>query len=84
MFVTEIAPREQVAAGLTTGATLQERVTVEGSSPPDGMIVIVDFAELPAVTEGGASAEEDRVKPGTATTRVTVDEALALKLLSPE
>jgi hypothetical protein len=61
LFATEIVPREQVAAGLATGVTLQVRLTVDGSNPPDEVIVIVDFADAPGATEAGDNAAAERL-----------------------
>jgi hypothetical protein len=83
LFATEIVPREQVVAGFMAGETLQVRVTVDGLSPPDEVIVIVDFAEAPGATEDGDSAVAERLKSGAVTTRFITVELLALKLLSP-
>jgi hypothetical protein len=60
-LVTDIAPREQVTAGLTTGETLQLRLAVEGLNPPVGAMVIVDRAEAPGVTEAGDSVDDERL-----------------------
>jgi len=51
LFVTEIAPSEQVGAGLAPVDTLQVSATVVGFNPPTGLIVIVDVADAPGVTE---------------------------------
>jgi hypothetical protein len=83
LFVTEIGPSEQVAAGRMTGETLQVRVTVDGSIPPNGLIVIVDFADAPGVTDDGKSAAADRLKSGLITTWLNTGEVLMLKLLFP-
>ena len=78
LFVTEIAPREQVTAGLTTGETVQLSTTVDGLSPPEGSIVIVDFADAPGATEAGDSAVAERPKPGAVTTKLIAADVLRL------
>jgi hypothetical protein len=77
-FSTVIAPNEQVAAGFTTGETLQLSVRLDGFIPPTGLIVIVDFADAPGAIEDGDSVEEVRLKLGAVTTRVTTPEVLPL------
>src|SRR5580658_8807680 len=84
LFVTEIAPNEQVGAGLAPVDTLQVSATFVGSNPPTGLIVIVDVADAPGVTEDdGDRAPAETLKSGATTTRLTLLEVLTLKLLSP-
>src|ERR1019366_4364330 len=84
LLATVIGPSEQVAAGVTAGVTLHlVRTTVAGSSPPNGLIVIVDCADPPGATEDGTSAPAERLKSGAVTTRLTTVDVLTLKLPSP-
>ena len=78
VLATVIDPSEQVAAGVAAGATLHLRTTVVGSSPPTGLIVIVDCADFPGAIEDGASVPAERLKSGPVTTRVTTVELLEL------
>ena len=82
LFVIEIAPNEHVAGELTAGVMLQLSVSVEGSSPPDGVIVTVALVEAPGATVEGDGALADRLKLGATTVRLMDCDAL-LKLLSP-
>ena len=84
LFVTEIAPSEQVGAGLTPVETLQISATVVGFNPPTGLMLIVDVADAPGVTEDdGDRAPAETLKSGATTVRVTTLEVLTVKLLSP-
>jgi hypothetical protein len=83
LFATEIVPSEQVAAGLTEGETLQVRATPDGLSPFNGVIVMAALADAPGATEDGDSAEDERLKSGAFTGRLTTLEVLLLKLPSP-
>jgi hypothetical protein len=83
LFVTEIAPSEQVGAGLALLDTLQVSATVAGLSPPTGLIEIVEVADAPGLTEVGDMAPADTLKSGATTTRLTLAEELTLKLPSP-
>lgn len=76
----ETVPTEQVAAGLTAGAMLHVKVTPAGSNPFDGVMVMLDVADWPGVTEDGEKTEAARVK--SAVTLMAL-EVLALKLPSP-
>ena len=59
----EIAPNLQVGAEVTTGATVQERLTLATlKKPPFGVRVTVDVADPPAVTEDGDRAEAESEK----------------------
>ncbi len=82
-FSTVIVPKEQVAAGFTTGETLQLSVRLDGFIPPTGLMVIVDFADVPGAIEDGDSVEEVRLKLGAVTTKVMTPEVLPLKFPSP-
>jgi hypothetical protein len=82
-LVTEIAPREHVAAGFETGATLQVSARADGVSPPDVLIVTVDFAEAPGATGDGDAALAERLNAGAAMERLIAVEVLGLKLPSP-
>lgn len=83
LFATEMAATEHVAAGVTAGETAQVRVTVDGSSPPAGVIVTVDCADFPGAIEDGLSAPAEIPKSGAAMARFTADELLTVKLVSP-
>lgn len=80
-FATEIAPAEQVGAGLAAGATAQVRVTPAGLKPFDGVIVTVDVELWPAEIEDGDNAVAEIAKSAVTLTAV---ELLMLKLPSPE
>jgi hypothetical protein len=85
LLATEMAPSEQVGAGLKVVEMLQLRATVEGLRPPSGLTVIVDCPDAPAATDSDAG-EDDRLKLGAAaaaTTTLTTPELLGLKLPSP-
>ena len=83
LFVTEIAASEQVGAGLAPVDTLQVSATVVGFNPPTGLIVIVDVADAPGVTEDGDRVPAETLKSGATTSRLTPVDVLTLKLLSP-
>lgn len=83
LFATEIAPSEQVGAGLTLVDTLQVKATALGFNPPTGLIVIVEVADAPGLTEGGVKVPGETLKSGATTARLTAVEMLTLKLLSP-
>jgi hypothetical protein len=78
-FATAIAPSEQVAAGVTAGVTLQLRATVEGFSPPTGVIVTVEVTEAPGATESeaGEAASPKSAAIEVVTTKLTTVEELA-------
>ena len=82
LFATEIPPSEQVADGLAAGEMLQLSTTVDGSSPPTGLIAMVEVADAPGITESDG-AEGERLKSGAVTTRLTPVDVLALKFVSP-
>ncbi|MGA7633202.1 MAG: hypothetical protein WCB11_20775 [Terriglobales bacterium] len=82
-FSTVIVPNEQVAAGFTTGETLQLSVRLDGFIPPTGLMVIVDFADAPGAIEDGDSVEDVRLKLGAVTIRLKTVEVLPLKFPSP-
>jgi hypothetical protein len=82
-LATVIAPILHVAAGFTTGETLQPRVTVEGSRPPEGVIVTVACAELPGTTDPRDEPGNDRLNDEVVTTTVDVLDVLPLKFESP-
>ena len=77
--VPEIVPREHFGAGVAAGVIAQLRATIEGLSPPTGVIVIIDVADAPAatVTDGG---DEVRLNPSgmaaSATTSLKTGEVL--------
>ena len=59
----EIAPNLQVGAEVTTGATVQERLTLATlKKPPFGVRVTVDVAVPPTATDAGERAEAASVK----------------------
>ena len=76
LFVTVIAPSEQVAAGFAAGVTLQLSATLVGFNPPSGVIVTVDVAEAPGATEPGDKFEDEILKSGAVTTTITSAEVL--------
>ena len=78
LLATETAASEQVAAGLTAGETLQVSATVDELSPPEGVIVMVDFADAPGATEAGDSAVAERAKAGAVTARLIAVDVLTL------
>jgi hypothetical protein len=59
---------------------LHVKVTPAGSNPFDGVMVMLDVADWPGVTEDGEKTEAARVK--SAVTLMAL-EVLALKLPSP-
>jgi hypothetical protein len=78
LFATETAATEQVAAGVTAGETLQVSATVDELSPPEGVIVMVDFADAPGATEAGNSALAERPNPGAVIARLVAGDVLTL------
>lgn len=83
LFATEIMPIEHVAAGLTEGDTVQASVTLEGLSPPDAVIVTVDFADPPGAIDEGDSGVAERPNAGEATGIAIAADELTLKSASP-
>jgi len=84
-LATVIALKLHAGAGLVAGRMLlQLSCTVDGSSPPNGVMVMVELLEAPAPTDGGESDEALRVNAGvTLTTWFITGEVLEAKLLSP-
>ena len=78
----EIAPSEQVGAGVPPPVTLQVKVTAVGASPPTVVMVMVAVAEEPGATVEADSGEAARLKPGPITFTLAVD-VLAVKSASP-
>jgi hypothetical protein len=83
LFPAAIAVSEHVAGGLATGVTWQVSERAETFSPPEGLIVIVDFADSPGATVPGDNALAARLKFGADTIRLNPVEVLALKFESP-
>jgi hypothetical protein len=79
-FETEIDEREHVAAGFTAGVIAQASATPDGLNPFAGVMMMVDSAEDPAVTEEGDRAEAESANP--AAMEITLD-VLVLKSPSP-
>ena len=61
----EIALKLQAGAGVTTGETAQESVTVVTSKPPLPVRVTVDVADPPGAIDDGDRGLAVIVKPGT-------------------
>jgi hypothetical protein len=62
-FATVIALKLHVGARLVPGRILlQLSMTVDGSSPPDGVMVTIELLDPPATTEEGESADAARMK----------------------
>jgi hypothetical protein len=62
-FATVIALKLHVGAGLVPGRILlQLSTTVDGSSPPDVVMVTIELLDPPAATEEGERAEAARTK----------------------
>jgi hypothetical protein len=59
----EIAPTLQRGAMLTVDPTVQLRLTLPVLKPPLGVMVTVEVADPPGVTEDGDRAEAAMVKP---------------------
>lgn len=82
-LATVIALTLQVAGGFTTGEMLQPKVTLDGSSPPEGVIVIVACVEPPGATDPSDKLDRDRLNEELVTTTLAALDVLPLKFESP-